>query len=450
MIFVLILLLAGCAGREGGLPRVSVLERAFSEIDRAYVEAPDFAVLAAGAVQALQQAAPALELRLTETPEQTEASYAAGTERRVLVFSRGYTRPQALLDVTTLLRRAREVSPAAVDLEAASIVGALRRLDPDSAFLDREAYRELLGFVPAGIAGVGLELTIRRGVLTVVAPLEGSPAQAVGLQTGDRLEKIDGTPTTSMALAGAVRRLRGAAGTKIILTIARAGWTEARDIEVTRARVARPAVQARELTAGVAYVKLSMFADESPRELAAALARLRTASTQALVLDLRNNPGGLLTAAVEVAEQFLDDGKLIVYTEGRLRNQNMRFSAHAKKADTALPMAVLVNGGSAGSSEIVAEALKEWGRAVIVGEPTLGRGSVQTVIPLPDGSALKLTTARFLSAKGRAFDGVGVTPDVRVEAGELIGAPARMPVDELMARDAQLRVAVERLAPQRR
>jgi len=450
---LVLVLVVGCAGREPARPGAAVqspLERAFAEIDRAYVEPPDFAVLAAGAVQAVADAVPALALRVTESAEQTEVSYAAGAERRTRVVPRRATRDQAFKEISALLQAAREASPGGLDLEGAMIVQALRRLDPDSSYLDREAYRELLGVSTAGVAGVGLELTMPGGALTIVAPLEGSPAQSAGLQTGDRLEKIDGASTKSMSLAQAVRRLRGAAGTKIVLTIARDGWTEPRDIDVMRARLARVGVQRRELGAGVAYVKLSPFDEQTAPDLAAALAGFETTGVKALVLDLRNNPGGLVTAAVEVAEQFLDNGRLIVYTEGRLRTQNLRFSAHATKVFRGVPLAVLVNGGSAGSSEIVAQALKEWGRASIVGTTTIGRGLVQTIIPLPGDTALKLTTARFFSPKGRSIHGTGVTPDVRVEPGELSGGPLRMPAEELIARDAQLRAAVEHLASQRR
>src|SRR5437763_3837347 len=277
-----------------------------------------------------------------------------------------------------------EVPPK--DLIYSAIKGTLRGLDPHSSFLDPESYREVQVGTWGSCGGLGIEITLRDDALSVVAPSEGTPAYRAGLQTGDRIVKIDGLSTKDMQLSDAVKRMRGKPGTKVTVTIAREGWTEPKDFEIAREQIRVQSVRAHDLGGGIAYLKLRQFQEQSPGDMSAALDKASKAGMKALILDLRNNPGGLLTAAVEVTEEFIDDGKLVVYTEGRVRNQNMRFSAHAKKSYPNLPMVVLVNQGSASASEIVAGALQDWGRAIIVGAQTFGKGSVQTIIPVSDGS----------------------------------------------------------------
>jgi carboxyl-terminal processing protease len=306
-----------------------------------------------------------------------------------------------------------EVPPK--ELIYSAIKGTLRGLDPHSSFLDPESYREMQVETSGSFGGLGIEITLKDDILTVVSPIEGTPAYRAGLQTGDRIVKIDGLATKDMQLADAVKRMRGKPGTKVTITIVREGWTEPKDVELAREQIRVHSVRAADLGGGIAYVKLRQFQEQSPGDMAAALEKAAKDGMKALVLDLRNNPGGLLTAAVEITEEFIEDGKLVVYTEGRVRNQNMRFSAHAKKAYPNLPMVVLVNQGSASASEIVAGALQDWGRAIIVGTQTFGKGSVQTIIPLSDGSGLRLTTAKYYTPKGRSIHGKGITPDIVVE-----------------------------------
>ncbi|MEK7714296.1 MAG: S41 family peptidase, partial [candidate division NC10 bacterium] len=285
-------------------------------------------------------------------------------------------------------------------------------------------------------------------VLTIVAPIEGTPAYRAGLQTGDRIIKIDGLATKDLQLSDAVKRMRGKPGSKVTITVAREGWSEPKDVELVREQIRVQSVRAHDLGGGIAYIKLRQFQEQSPGDMATALEKAAKAGMKALVLDLRNNPGGLLTAAVEVTEEFVDDGKLVVYTEGRVRNQNMRFSAHAKKSYPNLPMVVLVNQGSASASEIVAGALQDWGRAIVVGTPTFGKGSVQTIIPLSDGSGLRLTTAKYYTPKGRSIHGKGIAPDIVVELPkEKDGAPrerqpALDPLEELR-KDIQVQRAID-------
>src|SRR6266852_4637435 len=299
-----------------------------------------------------------------------------------------------------------EVPPK--DLIYSAIKGTLRGLDAHSSFLDPDSYKEMQ-----------VETT-------------GS---------------FGGLVTKDMQLPDAVKRMRGKPGTKVMITVVREGWTEPKDFEITREQIRVQAVRSHDLGGGIAYVKLRQFQEQSPGDMAAALEKAAKAGMKALLLDLRNNPGGLLTAAVEVTEEFIDDGKLVVYTEGRVRNQNMRFSAHAKKSYPTLPMVVLVNQGSASASEIVAGALQDWGRAIVVGTQTFGKGSVQTIIPLSDGSGLRLTTAKYFTPNGRSIHGKGITPDIVVELPkEPKEAPARQPsLDPLedLKKDIQVQRAID-------
>src|SRR5437667_340743 len=218
-------------------------------------------------------------------------------------------------------------------------------------------------------------------------------------------------------------------------------------IEITREQIRVQSVRSADLGGGIAYVKLRQFQEQTPGDLSGTLEKAAKSGMKALLLDLRNNPGGLLTAAVEVTEEFIDDGKLVVYTEGRVRNQNMRFTAHAKKSYPTLPMVVLVNQGSASASEIVAGALQDWKRAIVLGTQTFGKGSVQTIIPLSDGSGLRLTTAKYFTPNGRSIHGKGITPDIVVELPkEPKEAPARQPsLDPLedLKKDIQVQRAID-------
>src|SRR5215831_5317494 len=258
-----------------------------------------------------------------------------------------------------------EVPPK--DLVYSAIKGTLRGLsappynDPHSSFLDPDSYKEMQVETSGSFGGLGIEITLRDDVLTVVSPIEGTPAFRAGLQTGDRIVKIDGLVTKDMQLPDAVKRMRGKPGTKVTITVVREGWTEPKDFDITREQIRVQSVRSADLGGGIAYIKLRQFQEQSPGDTAAALDKASKAGMKALIFDLRNNPGGLLTAAVEITEEFIEDGKLVVYTEGRVRNQNMRFSAHAKKSYPTLPMVVLVNQGSASASEIVAGALQDWG-----------------------------------------------------------------------------------------
>jgi carboxyl-terminal processing protease len=251
--------------------------------------------------------------------------------------------------------------------------------------------------------------------------------------------------------------MRGKPGSKIVIAVIREGWTEPKDFTITREQIRVQSVKSGELEPGIEYIRLRQFQEQTGNDIETALEKYNKAKPiQGLVLDLRNNPGGLLTSSVEVAEKFLEPGKLVVYTEGRVRNQNMRFQASGKHTYADFPIVVLVNQGSASASEIVAGALQDWGRAVVLGTQSFGKGSVQTIIPLSDGSGLRLTTAKYYTPKGRSIHGKGITPDIIVEApkppaaqpGEAVPPP---PIDEQarlndqLKKDTQLQRALDLL-----
>jgi carboxyl-terminal processing protease len=297
-----------------------------------------------------------------------------------------------------------------------AVSGMLRELDPHSSFLKPEEYKELQVETKGKFGGLGIEITTRDGTLTVVSPLEGTPADKAGIQAGDQIVKIDDQPTQDMSLTEAVQKMRGAKGTKVKLTIIRKGERKPLEFELTRETISIQSVKWRTLEPGYGYIRISSFQSGTVNDLRKALDQLESDNhpLQGLVLDLRNDPGGLLDQAVEVADEFIDEG-LIVYTGGRLENQKMRFEAHKNSTPRNFPIVVLVNSGSASASEIVAGALQDHKRAIILGEPTFGKGSVQTVIPMSDGSAMRLTTSLYYTPSGRSIQAKGIEPDILVK-----------------------------------
>jgi carboxyl-terminal processing protease len=297
-----------------------------------------------------------------------------------------------------------------------AVSGMLRELDPHSSFLKPEEYKELQVETKGKFGGLGIEITTRDGILTVISPLEGTPADKAGIQAGDQIVKIDDQPTQDMSLTEAVQKMRGPKGTKVKLTIIRKGERKPLEFDLTRDTISIQSVKWRTLEPGYGYIRISSFQSGTVNDLRKALDQLESDNhpLQGLVLDLRNDPGGLLDQAVEVADEFIDEG-LIVYTGGRLENQKMRFEAHKNSKPRNFPIVVLVNSGSASASEIVAGALQDHKRAIILGEPTFGKGSVQTVIPMSDGSALRLTTSLYYTPSGRSIQAKGIEPDILVK-----------------------------------
>ncbi|MCK9377231.1 MAG: S41 family peptidase [Syntrophobacterales bacterium] len=304
------------------------------------------------------------------------------------------------------------------DLVYGAIQGAMGTLDPHSSFMTPEEFRELQIETKGKFSGIGIEISLKERILTVVSPIEGTPAYQAGIKAGDQIVKINGTPTKNATLLEAVKMIRGPKGSKVTLTINREGFQAPKDFVITREIIPIRSVKARILDDGIGYIRVTNFQDQTDHDLRAYLKKMKQRLTpfKGLVLDLRNDPGGLLEQAVRVSDEFLKSG-LIVYTEGRSRNQNMRFFARSGQEDkaAAVPMVVLINEGSASASEIVAGALKDQKRALIVGTKSFGKGSVQTIIPLDDGSALRLTTALYFTPSGVTINDKGIQPDVVVE-----------------------------------
>jgi carboxyl-terminal processing protease len=301
------------------------------------------------------------------------------------------------------------------ELMYGAVKGMLETLDPHSSFMAPEAFKEMQVETQGVFGGLGIEITVKDRMLTVVAPIEGTPADRAGLQPGDRIMRIEGQPTKDLTLMDAVRRLRGPKGSKVTISILREGSLETMDVTLVREVIEVKSIRHTNLEDGIYYVRISSFQERTAKDLEKALEQALKANATALVLDLRNDPGGLLNQAVAVSDMFLEKGQLIVYTRGRQKNQDLRFTAEHSSNFPKLPVVVLVNGGSASASEIVAGALQDWKRAVLLGTKTFGKGSVQTVIPLSDGSGLRLTTAKYFTPKGRSIHGSGIVPDIVVE-----------------------------------
>ncbi|HTT75940.1 MAG TPA: S41 family peptidase [Candidatus Binataceae bacterium] len=302
-----------------------------------------------------------------------------------------------------------------------AITGMLASLDPHSAYLTPDLYRDLEVETRGSFGGLGIEITVRDDTLTVVSPIEGTPAYKAGLKSGDQIIKIDNDFTKGMTLTDAVKRMRGPKGSKISLTIHREGVPDLFTVTVVRDVIKIDSVKAKPLKDGYAYLRIATFQDGTNDDVDKALDKFEKEDhghIKGLVLDLRDNPGGLLNQAVSVSDDFLDGG-LIVYTQGRDPSQQQKFFAHKKHDFDDYPMVVLVNGGSASASEIVAGALQDQRRAIIVGTQTFGKGSVQTILPLDDDSALRLTTARYYTPNGRSIQAVGITPNVISEPPKL-------------------------------
>jgi len=301
------------------------------------------------------------------------------------------------------------------ELVQGAIKGMLTALDPHSGYLEPEFYQDLRIQTKGEFGGLGIEITIRDGLLVVVAPMEGSPAEQAGILPGDKIVKIEGNFTKEFSLVDAVKRLRGPKGSPIEISVLREGYDDLIDVTIVRDRISVKSVRYRLLDAGFGYVRVSQFVESTADDLQDALYALvkenDSDELRGLVLDLRNNPGGLLTQAVRVTDLFLDQG-VIVYTDGRVQEQKQKFFAQKRGTQAHYPIIILVNEGSASASEIVSGALQDHGRAIILGTQTFGKGSVQTITPLANGGALTLTTALYYTKNGRSIQATGVTPDI--------------------------------------
>lgn len=307
------------------------------------------------------------------------------------------------------------------DLIYGALDGMLASLDPHSQFLRPEDYDELKTETQGKFGGIGIEITTRDGLLTIITPIEDTPAWKAGLKPGDKIVKIDNEITRDMTLNQAVKKMRGKPGTKVTLTILREDEMRIHEHTLIREIIHIQDVKDVHLIDNhIGYIRLTEFREDSFKEFEKALADLKSKGADSLVLDLRNNPGGLLSVAVNVAEIFLPEGTMIVSTKGRQEAQDLVNKSNNKNTDyLSWPIAVLINEGSASGSEIVAGALKDDKRGVIVGVKSFGKGSVQSVIPLPDGSGLRLTTAKYYTPSGVSIHNIGIVPDIVVERQEI-------------------------------
>ena len=299
------------------------------------------------------------------------------------------------------------------DLVQGAIRGMLSTLDPHSAYMTPEMYKEMQVETKGEFGGVGIQIGVKENRLAVIAPIDGTPAQRAGIKAGDYITKVNEESTKDLTLMDAVQKMRGPKGTKVNLTIQRDGANDPLQFTLVRDTIKIESVKSKVLD-NIGYVKLTQFQEATGRDLGRVLKQFKDQKVQSTILDLRNNPGGLLTAAVEVSEQFLPNGKLVVYTKGRESKKDEWFAKGKDQMDDS-PMIILVNEGSASASEIVAGALQDYGRAVIVGTTSFGKGSVQTILPLGDGSGLRLTTAKYYTPKGRSIQSTGITPDIVVK-----------------------------------
>jgi carboxyl-terminal processing protease len=301
-----------------------------------------------------------------------------------------------------------------------AIKGMLSNLDPHSAYLGPEDFQELQESTSGEFGGLGIEVGAEDNFIKVVSPIDDTPASRAGIQAGDLIVKINGQPTRGQSMTEAVDKMRGKIGEKITLTLVRDGGTPF-DVTLARAVIQVKSVKAQMLENGYGYIRITQFQVKTGDEVSKALAKLRKDNGKklsGLILDLRNNPGGVLQAAVEVVDHFISKG-LIVYTKGRIANSELRFSATGHDESEAVPLVVLINGGSASASEIVAGALQDHKRGVLMGTDSFGKGSVQTVLPLNGDRALKITTALYYTPNGRSIQAQGIIPDVEVRQGKL-------------------------------
>jgi len=337
---------------------------------------------------------------------------------KVSAVSNGmYEDLKVFTDVLGLLQKEYVEEKNSKDLVYGAINGMLETLDPHSAFLPPNAYKEMQEETRGRFEGLGIEITIKEGILTVVSPIEDTPAFKVGILAGDQILKIDKELTKNMSLMESVKRLRGPRGTKVTITIMREGFTQPKDFTLVRDVIPVRSVRHELLEKNYGYIRVSQFQEKTAGELDNHLKALEEESKGALkglILDLRNNPGGLLDQAVKVSDRFIESG-LIVSIEGRKEEQKMKMYAHPQGTIFPYPLVVLINGGSASASEIVAGAIQDHGRGILLGTQTFGKGSVQTIFSLKDGAGLRLTTARYFTPNGRSIQAKGITPDITVK-----------------------------------
>jgi len=341
---------------------------------------------------------------------------------KVMAISEPYEKLKLFTEVMSIVEEHYVEEIDVKDLIYGAVRGMLKTLDAHSSFMPPDLYKEMQVETKGSFGGLGIEITIKDGKLTVVSPIEDTPAFEAGIKAGDWIFKVEGELTRNMTLMDAVNKMRGKRGTKVTISIIRKEFDKPKDFTVVRDIIQIKNITSKMIRGKIAYIKARQFQEHSGKDIAKAYQELKKQGFDALILDLRNNPGGLLDMAVNVSGEFLHKNDLVVSTRGRMQSQNKEYRSNVSSLGNDYPMVVLVNAGSASASEIVAGALQDWGRAVIVGERTFGKGSVQTVIPLADGSGLRLTTAKYYTPKGRSIHGEGIIPDIVVENPRVVPA----------------------------
>ena len=341
------------------------------------------------------------------------------TEDKASAVSTSFEELQLFADTFDAIRRGYVEDVTDAELFEMAVKGMLTSLDPHSAYLTDDDYENLQESTEGQFTGLGIEIGYRGGFIAIVTPIDGSPAIDAGLKAGDVILKIDGTSTQGMSTSESSTYMRGPEGTTVTLEIGRAGESQPFDVVVTRGVIDVPSVRSRELDDGYWLIRVSRFQRDSGREVTSAIeSALEQGDVKGVVLDVRNNPGGVMNASVEMASNFLDGG-LVVYTKGRHPDSMSTYNAEPGDLLPGVPVVVLVNGGSASASEIIAGALQDRGRAVIMGTQSFGKGSVQTVLPVSETKALKLTTSLYYTPNGRSIQAEGIVPDVIVERAQL-------------------------------
>jgi len=342
----------------------------------------------------------------------------SGQSQKVSALSDNmYEDLKVFTDVIGLIQKDYVEETKSKDLIHGAIKGMLETLDPHSAFMPPNMFKEMQEETKGRFEGLGIEITVKDGILTVVSPIEGTPAFRAGVLAGDQIIKIDGELTKNFTLLDSVKRMRGPRGTKVTITIMREGLTKPKDFTLVREVIPVRSVRYELLEKNYGYVRISQFQEKTDSDFEKAMKALEEESKGALkglVLDLRNNPGGLLDQAVKISDHFIDSG-IIVSIDGRREEAKQKWPAHPDGTVIRYPLVVLVNGGSASGAEIVAGAIQDHGRGILVGTQTFGKGSVQTIIPLKDGSGLRLTTARYYTPSGRSIQAKGIVPDIIIK-----------------------------------
>lgn len=344
----------------------------------------------------------------------------------LLIFGKGFGTPvlggesyedlKVFAEALSLVQKNYVEESKTKDLVYGAIKGMLSELDPHTSFMPPTAYKEMQVDTKGEFGGLGIQIGMKDKKLTVIAPIDDTPAWRAGIKAGDQIFKIDNAPTKDLSLNDAVEKMRGPKGTKVVITIVREGEKDPIDFTIVRDIIKMKSIKSRMMDGNIGYIRITQFQERTAEDLRDALGKLEKDNMKSLVIDLRNNPGGLLKSAIQVSEQFLKDGKLVVSVKGR-DGEKEEYLSSGKNVIVRedYPVVILVNEGSASASEIVSGALQDWGRAVVLGTQTFGKGSVQTVYTLSDGSGMRLTTAKYYTPKGISIQNTGITPDILVK-----------------------------------